>query len=43
MAHSIAVNRDWKYAYVEPKGGSTKSTGKPLLHAELRIESPNHP
>jgi anti-sigma-K factor RskA len=31
------------FVTVEPKGGSTKPTGKPLLHAYLRIEAPNHP
>jgi anti-sigma-K factor RskA len=28
---------------VEPKGGSTKPTGKPLLEAYLHSLPPNHP
>lgn len=31
------------FVTVEPKGGSQKPTGKPLLYAYLRTESPNHP
>jgi hypothetical protein len=31
------------FVTVEPNGGSQKPTGKPLLYAYLRTESPNHP
>lgn len=31
------------FVTVEPKGGSTKPTTKPLLYAYLRTETPNHP
>jgi hypothetical protein len=31
------------FVTVEPKGGSLKPTGKPLLYAYLRTETPNHP
>jgi Anti-sigma-K factor rskA, C-terminal len=31
------------FVTVEPKGGSPKPTGKPLLYAYLRTETPNHP
>lgn len=31
------------FVTVEPKGGSQKPTGKPLLYAYLRTETPNHP
>jgi anti-sigma-K factor RskA len=31
------------FVTVEPKGGSERPTGKPLLYAYLRTESPNHP
>lgn len=31
------------FVTVEPKGGSQRPTGKPLLYAYLRTETPNHP
>ena len=31
------------FVTVEPKGGSEKPTGKPLLYAYLQTETPNHP
>jgi anti-sigma factor RsiW len=31
------------FVTVEPKGGSQNPTGKPLLYAYLRTETPNHP
>jgi multidrug efflux pump subunit AcrA (membrane-fusion protein) len=31
------------FVTVEPKGGSQKPTGKPLLYAYLKTETPNHP
>jgi len=31
------------FVTVEPRGGSQKPTGKPLLYAYLRTETPNHP
>jgi predicted nucleic acid-binding Zn-ribbon protein len=31
------------FVTVEPKGGSERPTGKPLLYAYLKTEAPNHP